>query len=197
VSARSTNSKKEKQMAVSIATLQIIEKDGLSGVTHSKVARKSGVSRAWIYEYIGKDKNAFIEFAADTIAAHLARITIDLPSDRKVLESQVKEGVQFLFNSVMNDPVFIKIYFRFRGTPNPIGDVIEKYENEWLKMAKVSAVKLIGASPKQAAMIADLVLVMRLGFAHRLATSKNPKVTREQAETIFEYVHGLAATFTS
>lgn len=39
------NPKEEKQLAVSLAVLEVIEAHGLLGVTHSKVARKAGVSR--------------------------------------------------------------------------------------------------------------------------------------------------------
>ena len=47
---RRSENKEAKGLAVSIAILEIIESEGLLGVTHSKVARKSKVSRAWIYQ---------------------------------------------------------------------------------------------------------------------------------------------------
>lgn len=191
MSAPIQNKKNGKQMAVSLAVLEIIEKDGLLGVTHSKVSRKTGVSRAWIYEYIGKDKNAFIGFAADAVASHLARVKMDLPSSKEQLQNQLKDGVHFLFTSVIQDPVIIKIYFRFRGTQNPIGEVIAKYERYWLNVATESTAKILDLPADQATLFAELVLTLRLGFAHRIASSEKPNEARDQAEKTFDLIHGL------
>ncbi len=177
-----------------MAVLEVIEKEGLLGVTHSKVSRKSGVSRAWIYEYIGQDKTAFIEFAADTIASELARIKMKLPDDKEQLEKQLKEGLDFLFDSVLKDPVVIKIYFRFRGTANPLGQVIAKYEKQWLSAAAKSSVKTLGLSLEEAKLLAELAFTLRLGFAHNLATSDSPALARARAEKIFESIHGLVGS---
>ncbi len=193
MSAAIKSTKENKQRAVAMAVLEVIEKEGLLGVTHSKVSRKSGVSRAWIYEYIGQDKNAFIEFAADTIASQLTRIKMRLPDNKAELEKQLSEGLDFLFDSVMSDPVVIKLYFRFRGTANPIGKVIAKYEKQWLAGATKSSVKTLGLSSEQASLLAELALTLRLGFAHGLATSDAPGDARARAEKIFGYIHGMVA----
>lgn len=133
MSVRKTT-KEDKQLSVSIAILEVIERDGILGVTHSKVSRKAKVSRAWIYEYIGKEKSALIEYAAEVFASHFTRAKmIDLPTSKAELESRLKEGTNFLFTSIALNPVVIKLYFRFRGSDNSIGKVIQKYEKQWLK----------------------------------------------------------------
>lgn len=192
MSAARLNTKEDKQFAVSAAILEVIEKDGLTGVTHSKVSRKSKVSRAWIYEYIGKEKTALIEFAAEVFASHFARTKLtDLPKTKEELESRLKDGMDFLFNSVELSPVIIKLYFRFRGTDNPIGQVIQKYEKQWLGSASKTLVQLLGMPQEQALMLVELMLTLRLGFAHRLATSSKPKESRERAQKIFSYIHSM------
>ncbi len=191
MSGTSKSTKEEKQIAVSKAVLELIEVDGLNGVTHSKVNRRSGVSRAWIYEYIGKDKNAFIEFAAETLASHFARIDLELPANKEQLSLRLNDAVNFVFDSVAKDPVLIKLYFRFRGAKNPLGQVIKKYEKKWLNNAIKSLIDILGLSVEQAALAAEFALTLRLGFAHRYATSENPQNSREQAEKIFEFVHGM------
>jgi len=192
MSAQAAKSTKEqKQIAVSMAVLEVIEKDGIIGMTHSKVARKSGVSRAWIYEYVGKEKNAFIEYAAESIASYFSRIKMNLPDTKEKLQLQLKDGIQFLFDSATNDPVIIKLYFRFRGTANPIGEVIRKYEKQWLNAATKSVTKSLGLPAEQAALFAELMLTLRLGFAHNLATSGKPAEARARTEKIFEFLHGM------
>ena len=195
MSVRLKNSKNEKQMAVAKAVLELIEKDGLLGVTHSKVARKSKVSRAWIYEYIGKDKNAFIEFAAEAFASYVARLNIEMPKTKEQLQDRLKSGIRFFFESVAKDPVIIKVYFRFRGSANPIGDVIKKYEKKWFEMVINGINEFIALPAEQAAMLVETVLILRLGFAHRLATSETPEDTRKKAEDTFDQLHGLISNF--
>jgi len=189
VSAR--RSKEDKTLAVSKAVLEVIERDGLLGITHSKVARKAGVSRAWIYEYIGKDHNVLTEFAADVLAGYFARVKFALPKSKEQLQTQATEGLNFLFDAAVEDPVPIKLYFRFRGSKTPLGDVIKKHEKQWLTTAATTLEKLLEIPAEHAALIAELTLTLRLGFAHRLATSANPRETRASAEKIFSVLQGL------
>jgi DNA-binding transcriptional regulator YbjK len=196
VSVTGRNSKEDKQFAVSTAILEVIEKDGLAGVTHSKVSRKSKVSRAWIYEYIGKDKGDLVEYAAEVFASHFARTKMmEFPKSRTELESRLKDGTDFLFTSVALSPVVIKIYFRFRGTDNRIGKVIQKYEKQWLGSASKTVVNIFQMSEEQATLLAELLLILRLGFAHRFATSLNSDESREHAKKIFSYIHSMAPIF--
>lgn len=188
----SKNTKEDKQLAVSVAILEVIERDGLLGVTHSKVSRRSKVSRAWIYEYIGKEKSALIEFASEVFASHFARVKMTtFPKTKAELEQQLQEGVDFLFHSIELSPVVIKLYFRFRGTPNPIGAVIQKYEKQWLTGASKAVVDVLHLSNEQANIIAELVLMLRLGFAHRYVTSSKPSESRMRTKKIFDFIHSL------
>ena len=194
VSVGDKTSKESKQLAVSIAILEIIESDGLLGVTHSKVARKSKVSRAWIYEYIGKEKGALIEYGADVFAGHLSRVALtELPKTKDALQAQAGEGVRFLFDSVEQSPLIIKLFFRFRGTANPVGKTIQKYEKRWLEDATKTIVEVLGLSAEYAAMLAESVLTLRLGFAHRISTSSNSRLTRERAESVFAVIQSIVS----
>jgi AcrR family transcriptional regulator len=180
-------------MAVSVAILEVIENDGLLGVTHSKVARKAGVSRAWIYEYIGSEKSALIEHAAEVFASHFARTKLDLPKTKAELEERLKEGVDFLLTSAEISPVVIKLYYRLRGTANPIGRVIQKYEKQWLMGATQTAIDVLNLPVEQAGLVAELLLTVRMGFAHRLATAGKADPAKERAQKTFEYVHTLVS----
>ena len=186
------SAKKQKQMAVSIAILEIIEKEGLLGVTHSKVSRRSKVSRAWIYEYIGKERAALVEFGAEVFGSHIARAELPAtPKTKAELERQLNEGVEFLFESLAASPVLIKLYFRFRGAPNSIGNVIQKYEKKWLNNASKAAAEVLSLDADQAELLAETILTLRLGFAHRFATSDNPKLTLKRARKVFEHIHSM------
>lgn len=195
MSGAAKSSKEEKQLAVSSAVLQIIEKDGLLAVTHSKVARHAKVSRAWLYEYIGKEKSTLIDHAADVFASHFSRAKkMDLPKTLSELEQRLNEGVDFLLDSAQMNPLIIKLYFRYRGTENPIGKVIQKYEKEWLKSAARSLVDVLKLDAEKAVLLAELMLTLRMSFAHRQATSERPEEFRERAKEIFGFIHALVGS---
>lgn len=186
------NSKEDKQIAVSRAILEILEKDGFLGVTHSKISRKSGVSRAWIYEYIGKAKGDLVDFATDVFASYFSRTKMArFPKSKEDFLDQMGDGVHFLLDAAAQDPTVIKLYFRFRGTKTPVGDIIKKYEKIWLDGATKSAKEVFGFSAEQASLAAELMLTLRLGLGHRLATSSTPKETRARIEKIFSTIHQL------
>ncbi len=190
------SSKEQKQLAVSISILEIIEHEGLLAVTHSRVSLRSKVSRAWIYEYIGKEKSELIEFGAEVFSSHISRATLtELPKTKEELQIRLQEGVQFLFNSVDENPVIIKLFFRFRGTSNAVGKVIQKYEKHWLDGATATLINVLGLSGEVASQLAELILTLRIGFTHRIATSAQPKIARERAEQIFNLIHTLGAGF--
>ncbi len=187
--------KQDKQFKVSQAVLELVEKDGLNGLTYSKVARRSGVSRAWIYEYVGAAKPALTAFAAEVLAHHFSRADRALPKTRPELEKQLQDGVEFLFDSAAVSPVVVKLYFRYRGSENPIGNVIGKYEKKWLQTAQKTLVEVLHLPAGHAALLAELILTLRLAFAHRIATSGKSGGTeaRERARQIFHSIHSLLA----
>ncbi len=192
------NTKEQKQLSVSIAALEVIEAEGLGGVTYSKVARKAKVSRAWIYEYIGKEKSALIEYAADVLASHFARVKqTEIPTTRAELERLAEDGTDFLFSSVELNPVIIQLYFRFRGTKNPIGDVILKHEKQWLSKSTKTLVDVLGLPKEQAGLLTEFILTLRMGFAHRVATSKNTDEVRARAKQTFQFLFSLVAGLTA
>jgi hypothetical protein len=188
---RSKDSKEIKQRAVSKAVLEIVEMQGLSGITHSKVSRRSKVSRAWIYEYIGKEKVDLAKFAAQIFGEQFARVGGDLPKNASEIRRQLDEGIHFLFDCAVEDPVIIRLYFRFRGASNALGEIIERYERIWLESAVKKLEDFAKLPREQCLRLADLMLALRLGSCHRIITSENPEVARRAVEKTFGEFHAL------
>jgi hypothetical protein len=176
------DSKEQKQVAVSLAIMEVIEREGLNGVTHSKVSRKSGVSRAWIYEYIGKEKSDLIEYAAEVLTSFFARAKkTERPKDRESLLKRIDEGNEFVFQAVQATPVIIKLHYRFRGTDTPIGVVIAKYEKYWSDWVAKSLIDILKMDAAKASAMAEMIMTLRLGFAFRIVTSKDSAKSLKQA----------------
>jgi len=187
-----TTDKETKRLAVSIAILEVIEKDGILGVTHSKVSRKSGVSRAWIYEYIGKEKDALIEFGADVFAGYFTRAdVVGFPKEKNAIQSQLREGGNFLLDTASSNPLIVKLYFKFRGSENSLGEVIRKYESHWMEGATQTLVQTLSVPRQEAEWMAESALTFRMAYAHRVATSRKTEKSRENADRAFDWVHSL------
>ncbi|QLY26431.1 TetR/AcrR family transcriptional regulator [Bdellovibrio sp. KM01] len=190
--ANKADSKEQKQVAVSLAILEVIERDGLNGVTHSKVSRKSGVSRAWIYEYIGKEKSDLIEYAGEIFTSFFARTKkADRPKTRAELVQRLEEGTEFVLQAVQANPVIIKLHYRFRGTDTAIGKVIAKYEKYWIGNTSKSLMEIMGMSSAEASAFAEMVMVLRLGFAFRVVTSKDSSRVLREAKLAMNFIDGL------
>ena len=123
----------------------------------------------------------------------MARVAlVELPKTKESLHLQMKEGVGFLFDSVEQNPLIIKLYFRFRGTANPVGKVIQKYEKQWLENATKTIAAILGLPTDRASLLAETMLTLRLGFAHRVATASDVKKSRERAEAVFNLIQVMA-----
>jgi hypothetical protein len=182
--------KEQKQAAVSLAILEVIEREGLNGVTHSKIARLSKVSRAWIYEYIGKEKSGLIDYAAEVFSSFFARVKkTDRPNTKEELKKRLIEGTEFVFQAVQENPVIIKLHFRFRGSSTPIGEVIKKYEKYWSDSMTKNFVQILKISPTQASAFSEMILTLRLGSAYRIATSTPSAKVIEEARANFSFLY--------
>lgn len=192
----SANSKQEKQFAVATAILEIIEAEGLLAVTHSKIARRSKVSRAWIYEYIGKEKGDLIDFAANELGGYFSRLNLgQFPKSLHELNVQLKEGSDFLIEAAFTHPTAIKLYYRYRGTSNSIGRIIQDYECKWIQLASKALTEVLDFSAENATLIVEMILTLRLGYAHRLVTSDKPLEIKTKANEAFKTLQFLLLSF--
>lgn len=190
----SASSKEQKQFAVSKAILEVIEKEGIAGLTHSKVARNAKVSRPWIYEYIGKEKNSLAEYAAEILSEHFARAKLaskDLPQTKESLLERLKDGVEFMLQEAEANPTVVKLYYRYRGSPNTLGKVIDKHERLWSKTAAKLLEDIYGLSKERSLQIVEFALTLRMGYAHKVITSKNRKAAKVATLHTFDAIHNL------
>ncbi len=77
------------------------------------------------------------------------------------------------------------------NSTNPIGDVIQKHEKKWLRNASHTLIEILQMPSDQASILAELMLILRLGLAHRFATSAKPEESHERAKAVFTYVHSI------
>lgn len=175
-------SKVDKMNRVAEHTLKLIHQHGLEGLTHSRLARAAGVSRPWLYAYIGKTREALIELAV----MHFGRVyaQIDRPpvghDPRSWVAGQV-EGLRYSLHQVKKYPWLMPIYFRYRGTENAIGKCIGEAEKVYVKKQVVEMQNCLGIDVKEARAVAELCTAFKLGLAYRWAvTTVSNDISEEQ-----------------
>ncbi len=185
-----SESKTQKYFSVSRAILEIIEEGGTNLLTHSLISRRSKVSRAWIYEYMGRDKLDLINVAAEIFGGFFTKTnTSDNIFSKTELKKILLDGQNLTFLKIKDEPVIIKLYFRFRGTNTPIGHTIKKYEKYWLDYISAKLVLIAQLNPNEAMTFARTILTLRLGFAFRIATSQSSKNEMIEAGEALELIH--------
>ncbi|MBK7889616.1 MAG: hypothetical protein IPJ84_01830 [Bdellovibrionales bacterium] len=68
----------------------------------------------------------------------------------------------------------------------------KKYEKQWLENATKTIAAILGLPTDRASLLAETMLTLRLGFAHRVATASDVKKSRERAEAVFNLIQVMA-----
>ena len=166
---------------VAECTLKIIHQHGLDGLTHSRLARASGVSRPWLYAYIGKTKDSLISLAVQHFGHVYAQI--DLPPvgfDAKSWVNGQVEGLRNALNQVTSYPWLMPLYFRYRSTETPLGQAIMETEKQYIKKQVTELQNSLKLDVRTARAVAELCTAFKLGLAYRWgATTLRNDITQE------------------
>lgn len=168
-----TDSKIEKFDQVAKAIIHLVDLHGLEAITHARVHQASKVSRPWLYKYIGKEKKDLLAYAVNTLGRQWARL--DSPwtaKDAKEFQERLIDSTLFAINFVKENPMMIGPYFRFKGTPTPIGKTIEHIEDQFLTHYTNQFAKHYGLGKAEGRIRAMTVLSTRLSLAFRVARDK-------------------------
>ncbi len=170
------NRKAEKMVRVSEFTLKIIHQHGLEGLTHSPLARAAGVSRPWLYAYVGKTKEALIQLAVKHFGQVYAQV--DNPprcqDERNWIDHQIS-GLRNSLKQVVDYPWIMPIYFRYRCTETTLGKFIVDAEKLYLKREVAELQNALKINATDARVVAELDTAFKLGLQHRWAVTSLSK----------------------
>lgn len=160
--------KSAKMARVAERTAWLLLRHGTDGVSFAKVARSSEVSRAWLYKYIGKERQDLIDFMADHLAAELGKLDSRPRTDSR--EGWVDDsvaGLAGLLESSAAVPWVLPLYFRYLRADNALGQCVERNEARYLVTATHEIATVFGMRAEAARLTAELLLATRLGIAYR------------------------------
>lgn len=168
--------KAKKFQDVSLAIFRILLQGGPQNVTHTSVARLSKVSRPWIYKYIGKDPDDLIAFCLDTIGKAFAKMEgVTRQASAAEFRESLKQGTWRMLSDAALEPALLLIYYRYAGTQNPIGEKVRELEDLYLRTVEARLRKFMGLSEREARAASETLQGLRMGLAHRSATTNLTK----------------------
>jgi AcrR family transcriptional regulator len=160
--------KAQKMARVAEGTLKIIHQFGLPGLTHARLARAAGVSRPWVYAYVGKTKQDLVNLAVDHFAKIYAQL--DRPSVGLDAPTWIQGQIGGLRNSlkrVRQYPWIMPIYYRYRPTDTELGRAIQEAERLFIKKQVQELQTSFKISAKKARAITEINTAFKLGIAYR------------------------------
>jgi len=163
--------KQARYHAFAEATLKLIFHRGEDAVTHSQAARAAGVSRAWVYKYVGSERSDIIEFAIDYFGKLYSGL--DTPFEKMTRtnwrEVFLKRTGDFLERAQENRWI-IPLYYRFKGTDTIIGRRLDRIETLYMEKMNSELGPLLGTADARKVLAAlEVMTALRLGLAFRLS----------------------------
>lgn len=164
--------KQAKFQAVAQGIFQILIRGGFENLSHTRVAEASGVSRAWLYKYIGKNPNDLIAYSLDAIGKEFAKSDGLLnPADADELRKNLFDGTFHMLRDAAENPSLLALYYRYVGSQNPIGRKIAELETNYLQVVRSRLEQFFGLSRADATIVSEVLHGMRMGLALRYSNT--------------------------
>jgi len=166
-------SKELKMIKAAECALQIIANDGLEQLSFTRVSKACGISRGWLYKYIGQSPKALTDFAVD----HFGKLFAEMDnrpsvSDLKSWSSAILEGTHQGFMDTDRYPWIVMIYFRYAHSNTQIGERIRKIDSQYQQVLTAEIERVFSVPRADAAVLAETLTSLRLGMSFRWLSPK-------------------------
>jgi len=181
------SSKELKYNAVYAAVLEILNyRSGLSGLNHSVLSRESGVTRSWIYKYVGKTKEEIIKRTSEHYVHELYRDRKLTPlSTIKELRKYIREDSLSFLKQAQKHPQLIPLIFIYYDSIGPIGEIVRESFKIYSNRLSSDIQKLLEISKTDAELISELISMTRVGLAFFLV-GRNQSKTKSNRSTNYD-----------
>jgi hypothetical protein len=164
---KAAGTKEEKMIRVAESSLELLHEKGPDGLIYAEVARRSAVSRPWLYKYFGGGHGPLIQFASRHFFKLLADMAPAQPhlSKREWLEKLMRNNDRLLTYSAKY-PGAIRAYFYYRGNEGSIGDQIHELETMHAQKEVMEISAIFGFDAKTSREKSEYLGHIRMGLAH-------------------------------
>ncbi|TVQ94258.1 MAG: hypothetical protein EA397_02345 [Deltaproteobacteria bacterium] len=137
-------------------------------VTVAELARKAGVSRAWIYKYMGDDPQERLAFTVRLFGEAFASPADEGSSeDPEAWRARIDAGSRKGFDDVLKVPWCVLVYVRYRQSRHPVGQMIRNLEQLEIASFVARMPESLRADYGRAQSFAWVFHASRLGTLHQ------------------------------
>jgi AcrR family transcriptional regulator len=168
--------KQDRFAAVARAVLTQLQRHGLGGVTFTHVARLAGVSRPWLYKCVGRRREDLIVFTTGQMGEMVTDHGPPLHGiSQKGWFAALETRFGRMLDVVEDFPGIPRLYFQFRGTPNAMGDGLEKIASQIRARETAELIAVFGYSAADAARASEILSALRMGLCFGIAPIALPE----------------------
>lgn len=183
------------EQAVSAAA-EIVYQRGAASLSVSAVARRAGLSRAWVYKYIGAEPEALLALTARHFGSAFAGLGQVRPSSNAdEWYANVCIATRDGLTDVLTAPLLVEMYFRHRLAPGVIGETLREVAREHRHAFVAAMPAELQRDPEGAMRFGRFFTASRMGAYHLWCDpSVRAQTTEDQAlEEILRPLHDWLA----
>lgn len=160
--------KQERFERVCEAVLATLLRGGPDALSVSRLARRAGVSRAWIYKYVGADDEALLQAAARLVGdAFIDRDVSYATDDVAAWRGHISGATRKALDDTLRTPWLVELWFRYRFAPHALGAAIRDLETRHLDKFVAEMPRALRRDAARARRFAATFAAARLGAYHR------------------------------
>lgn len=160
------SSKSEKMHETAKVVLNILLVKNIDDVTFANVARGAGVSRPWLYKYIGSKKEDLTNFGVEYLGKFVTQQDLgEQINSRTEFRDHITRGLSRMFDICEAYPFFVPIYFKYKGTNTAPGVAINYVEQDYIKRQTQIILKLYKMDLTTAEVTAEALTSFRMVLA--------------------------------
>ncbi len=128
-----SHAKEAKFHRVAWAVATALLRKGEAGLRVSDIARRAGVSRAWVYKYFGRNTTDILLYSLRLFGSAFAAPSVDEGCDVEGWREGIAVGMAKGLQDVQKVPWCVAVYFRYRHAHGPFADALRAVESAELE----------------------------------------------------------------
>ncbi|MCM2279153.1 MAG: TetR/AcrR family transcriptional regulator [Oligoflexia bacterium] len=184
-------SKEERLLAVADCIVQIMVSRRSDSLAIGALARKAGVSRAWLYKYVGRNKKELVENALSYLERDFTgRFDRQPVRDLESLKAALLEGNLKLIASTRRNPAIIQLYFGSLLFTAPWATRVRQAENSYIREVLGPEIeRCLGVSRNRAIFMAESISSLRMTVMQRWVLQREPaRMSEKQVKGLLDRV---------
>jgi hypothetical protein len=173
----------QKMKRVAEVTAGLLAGHRIEQISFSQVARLSGISRAWLYLYVGKSRadlgTLTIQHFAHFLGKFEGRVEVSNFEEWRV--SQIEDFSEFL-DIAVELPHILAVYFKSKNSKSALGRIIRESEAKFLDISTAEVHRALHVEMPKAKWIAEYNLASKMGLVHHWLSKG--RLSREEKQQL-------------